>query len=93
MHIDELIARLDGAKIDMAKVVDVAAMDNWAVACLIGQTVSLALNGYEDTFDAIDWEDAARELRYSATQEGETFTRASILKALDKMGYCLEDYA
>lgn len=93
MCIDEIIAQIEGSKINVTEIVDLASMDNWAVACLIGRTVSLAINGYEDAFDGMDWEDAARELRRSAKHEGETFTRISILKALDEMGYSLEDYS
>ena len=93
MHIDEFFARIEGSKVDVNATVNIASMDNWTVACLVGRTVSLALNGYEDAFDGMDWEDAARELRFSAKHEGKTFTRKSIIKALDEMGYNLEDYA
>lgn len=92
MFIDELLATIDGNKINIDAPVDLAIMDNWAAACLIGRTVSLFLNGYEDAFDGMDWEDAAEALRKDA-KDGEQFTRRTIIKALDEMGYNLPDYA
>lgn len=92
MFIDELLATIDGNKINIDAPVDLATMDNWAAACLIGRTVSLILNGYEDDFDGMDWEAAAEELRKDA-KDGEQFTRRTIIKALDEMGYNLPDYA
>lgn len=91
MLVDELFAQIDGSKINLDAPVALDTMDNWSVACLIGRTVSLVLNGYEDSFDGMDWEDAARELRRDA-KNGEQFTRRSIIKALDEMGYVLSDY-
>lgn len=92
MCIDEMIAIIQGSNINVNAPVDLASMDNWSAACLIGRTVSLALNGYEDAFDGVDWEDAARDLRRDA-KAGEQFTRLSIIKALCEMGYELSDYA
>lgn len=92
MFVDEFLAQIDGSQINIDAPVDLTAMDNWSAACLIGKTVSLVLNGYEDAFDGMDWEDAAREMRCDA-KNGEQFTRRSIIKALGEMGYNLLDYA
>ena len=93
MCIDEIMAILNGQAINVDTDVDMANLSNWDAACLIGKTVSLALNGYEDHFDGMDWEDAARELRHAAKHENETFTRRSIITALYEMGYDLKEYS
>jgi hypothetical protein len=91
MNFDELMARIAGSNINLDAAVDLANMGTWDVACLIGRTVSLVVNGYEDHYDGVDWEGAAIELR-SEARNGEKFTRRTIIKALLEMGYCLEDF-
>ena len=89
--VDTIMAQMEGAKIDLNAPVAIPA-DTWGIACLIGRTVSLINNGYEDSFDGMDWEDAAREVR-QAIREGEAVnTRMDLIKIVLECDYNLEDY-
>lgn len=78
--LDEMLARLEGAQIDLNASIDLTVMSNWEVACLIGRTDSLSKYGYEDNYDAIYWTQDAQYLR----QDFKSITRAELLKWLEE---------
>ena len=92
MLVDQIMAQLRDAGIDLNAAIAMPT-DRWAMACLIGKTVSLLHYGYEDWFDGMDWEDAACDV-LTAIEDGEDVkTRADIIRFLKDCGYDLEDYS
>lgn len=89
--VDEIMARIEGSMIDFDAPI-VIPSDDWDLACLIGKTVSLAVNGFEDNFDGMDWEDAAYELRQAMLEGVAIDTRRKIIKLLLDCEYNLLDY-
>lgn len=90
--VDTMQAKFQGSKINLDAPVQIPTA-TWELACLIGATVSLVLNGYEDAFDGMDWEDAAREVRGAISLGKPVNTRADLIKLIREFGYNLEDYA
>lgn len=90
--VDTMQALIEGSKINLKAPVRIPA-DNWELACLIGATVSLVLNGYEDAFDGMDWEDAAVMVREAIHEGKKVKTRKDLIKIILKGGYNLEDYS
>ena len=78
--LDEMMARIEGSKINLNEQVDLTTMSNWEVACFIGRTVSLGKYGYEDNFDACDWTQDAQYLR----QDFKSVSRAELLKWVEE---------
>lgn len=93
MLVDKLLAQLNVYGINLESDIELPS-GQWAMACLIGRTVSLINHGFEDLFDGVDWQDAAEDV-LAAQCQGLTFrSRADIVRFLvNECGYNLEDYA